>query len=166
MVCGGPASTISHSHHNRDGCVLLRVGAPSVIHAQEEVGAASTTDAVEQKTFRDSQRVACPSVGTPRERSHGGRGCSHQLRAQVLGGSVIKFLQARKFPDARDAQSRTSNKCPDEPLSGIKSVMSHARGEVRLYSSAPLPRRTRRDCVAPDCRCTCEQRTEPTCGST
>ena len=92
MVCGGPASTTSHSHHNRDGCVLLRVGARSVIHAQEEVGAASTADAVEQNTVRDSQRVACPSVGTPRERSHGGRGCSHQLRAQELGGAVIKFL--------------------------------------------------------------------------
>ena len=92
MVCGGPASTASHSHHNRDGCVLLRVGARSVIHAQEEVGAASTADAVEQNTVRDSQRVACPSVGTPRERSHGGRGCSHQLRAQELDGAVIKFL--------------------------------------------------------------------------
>ena len=86
MVCGGPASTTSHSHHHRDGCVLLRVGARSVIHAQEEVGAASTADAVEQKTLRDSQRVACPSVGTPRERSQGRGGCSHQLRAQVLGG--------------------------------------------------------------------------------
>ena len=63
MVCGGPASTTSHSHHNRDGCVLLRVGEQSVIHAQEEVGAANTADAVEQKTLRDSQRVACPSVG-------------------------------------------------------------------------------------------------------
>ena len=45
MVCGGPASTISHSHHNRDGCVLLRVGARSVIYAQV-VGVASTADAV------------------------------------------------------------------------------------------------------------------------
>ena len=57
MVCGGPASTISHLHHNRDGCVLararmsgfLRVDARSVIHTQV-VGAASTADAV-SKTF-------------------------------------------------------------------------------------------------------------------
>ena len=28
----------------------------------------------------------------PRERPHGGGGCSHRLRAQVLGGAVIKFL--------------------------------------------------------------------------
>ena len=98
MVCGGPASTTSHSHHNRDGWVILRVCARSVIHAQEEVGAASTADAVEQNTSCDSRRVVCPSVGPrmilrgPRERLHGGGGCSHQLRAQVHGGAVIKFL--------------------------------------------------------------------------
>ena len=97
MVCGGPASTTSHSHHNREGCVLLRVDARSVTHAQV-VGAASIANAVEQNTCRDSQRVACPSVGPRRiprgrrERSHGGGGCSHQLRAQVVGGAVIKFL--------------------------------------------------------------------------
>ena len=28
----------------------------------------------------------------PRGRPHGGGGCSHRLRAQVLGGAVIKFL--------------------------------------------------------------------------
>ena len=97
MVCGSPASTTSHSHHNRDGCVLLRVDARSVIYAQV-VGSASTADAVEQNTVRDSQRVACPSVGPrmilrgPCERSDGGGGCSHQLRAQELGGAVINFL--------------------------------------------------------------------------
>ena len=97
MVCGGPASTTSHSHHNRDGWVILRVCARSVIHAQV-VGSASTANAVVQNTFRDSQRVVCPSVGPrmilrgPCERLHGGGGCSHQLRAQVHGGAVIKFL--------------------------------------------------------------------------
>ena len=89
MVCG-PASTTSHSHHTRDGCVLAR--------ALTEVGAASTANAVSQNTVRDSQRVACPLVGPRRiprgrrERSHGGGGCIHELRAQVLGGAVIKFL--------------------------------------------------------------------------
>ena len=97
MVCG-PASTTSHSHHNRDGCVLLRVDARSVIHAQV-VGSASTANAVEQNTFRDSQRVACISVGPRRIprgrllRSHGRGGCSHLLGAQIHGGAVIKFLQ-------------------------------------------------------------------------
>ena len=33
----------------------------------------------------------------------------------------------RKFPGASDAQSRTSNTCPDEPLSGKKRVLSHGR---------------------------------------
>ena len=53
-----------------------------------------------KNTFRDSQRVACPSVGPRRiprgrrERSHGAGGCSQQLRAHVLGGAVFKFLQA------------------------------------------------------------------------
>ena len=96
MVCGGPASTTSHSHHNREGCVLLRVDARSVTHAQV-VGAASIANAVEQNTFRDFQRVACASVGPRRiprgrrERPHGGGGCSHLLRA-LLGGADIKFL--------------------------------------------------------------------------
>ena len=91
------SSTTSHSHHNRYGCVLLRVDARSVMYAQV-VGSASTANAVEQNTFRDSQRVACISVGPRRiprkrrERSHGGGGCSHLLRAQVLGGAVINFL--------------------------------------------------------------------------
>ena len=82
---------------NRDGWVILRVCARSVIHAQL-VGSASTANAVVQNTFRDSQRVVCPSVGPrmilrgPCERLHGGGGCSHQLRAQVHGGAVIKFL--------------------------------------------------------------------------
>ena len=72
------------THHTRDGCVLARM--------LTEVGAVSTANAVEQNTFRDSQRVACPSVGPRRiprgrrERSRGGGGCIHQLRAQVLGG--------------------------------------------------------------------------------
>ena len=61
MVCGGPASTTSHSHHNRDGCVLLRVGEQSVIHAQV-VGAASIANAVEQNTSCDSRRVARSST--------------------------------------------------------------------------------------------------------
>ena len=78
----------------------LRVDARWVIHVQE-VGAASTANAAEQNTFRDSQRVARPSVGPRRiprgrrERSRGGGGCIHQLRAQVLGGAVIKFLLTR-----------------------------------------------------------------------
>ena len=46
MVCVGPASTTSHSHHNRDGCALararmsrfLRVEARSVIHAHRWLG--------------------------------------------------------------------------------------------------------------------------------
>ena len=91
MVCG-PASTTSHSHHNRDGCVLFAGGCAVSDVRSGVVGSASTANAVEQNTFRDSQRVACPSVGPPRERSHGGRGCRHQLRAQVHGGAVIKFL--------------------------------------------------------------------------
>ena len=99
-----------HSHHNRDGCALararmsrfLRVEARSVMHAHRWLGQRA-------QLMLWSRRLSVIPSESPAlqwalegshvdvvRRSHGGGGCSHQLRAQVHGGAVIKFSAGTK----------------------------------------------------------------------
>ena len=72
---------------------VLAQDATSQQHCVDKVGDVADGNGVVAAAVNvDATLLPGQTRRIPRGRPHGGGGCSHRLRAQVLGGAVIKFL--------------------------------------------------------------------------